>query len=253
MPRGAADDGPNCVAADRRAGAGRVARAPEGGTVDGGEARTETRARAGEEGAGARRGSGAAGASKKVQTVWWRRTTASRRRAYADAHAPKGGRGRRRSLRGRESGARGQCPRAHERWRHDATSDKRRGPSRRLADTLTAAERVALLATVNSAPFGDLSPHQIIPRLADAGAVGRHGVDEEPCAACGPAAGPSRPSGGTTAAGNAVARGDGAEPSADLDHHVPRQSRARRVLVPVCDPRGLKSADRGLDRRGHGE
>jgi hypothetical protein len=56
-----------------------------------------------------------------------------------------------------------------ERWRHDAAGDQRRGPRERPANPVTADERATLLATENSAPYCDLSPHQIVPRLADAG------------------------------------------------------------------------------------
>ncbi len=63
----------------------------------------------------------------------------------------------------------GVSVRTLERWRHDATSYQRRGPHQRPANALTAAERATLLATVNSSPCCDLSPHQVVPRLADAG------------------------------------------------------------------------------------
>jgi transposase InsO family protein len=47
--------------------------------------------------------------------------------------------------------------------------DQRQGPRRRPANALTADERATLLVTVNSAAYCDLTPHQIVPRLADAG------------------------------------------------------------------------------------
>lgn len=63
----------------------------------------------------------------------------------------------------------GVSVRTLERWRAGAVEDGRQGPRTRPANALTAAERATLLATVNSAPYCDLSPHQIVPRLADAG------------------------------------------------------------------------------------
>jgi putative transposase len=56
-----------------------------------------------------------------------------------------------------------------ERWRAGAPDDQRQGPHVPLANTLSAAERTTLLTTVNSRRNADLSPHQIVPRLADAG------------------------------------------------------------------------------------
>jgi transposase InsO family protein len=67
----------------------------------------------------------------------------------------------------------GVSARTLERWRAGATDDARHGPrpgSRRAPpNQLTNAERRAVLATVNAAEYRDLSPHQIVPRLADAG------------------------------------------------------------------------------------
>ena len=66
----------------------------------------------------------------------------------------------------------GVSARTLERWRAGATDDARHGPrpgSRRAPNQLTSAERRAVLATVNAAEYRDLSPHQIVPRLADAG------------------------------------------------------------------------------------
>lgn len=63
----------------------------------------------------------------------------------------------------------GVSVRTLERWRHGTGEDQRHGPRTRPANALTAPERATLLATVNSAPYCDLSPHQIVPRLADAG------------------------------------------------------------------------------------
>jgi transposase InsO family protein len=63
----------------------------------------------------------------------------------------------------------GVSARTLERWRHGTGADERHGPRRRPANALSAAERATLLATVNSAAYCDLTPHQIVPRLADAG------------------------------------------------------------------------------------
>lgn len=63
----------------------------------------------------------------------------------------------------------GLSVRTMERWRVGRTDDARHGPRQAPANKLSGAERTVLLATVNSAPFRDLSPHQIVPRLADAG------------------------------------------------------------------------------------
>jgi transposase InsO family protein len=63
----------------------------------------------------------------------------------------------------------GVSVRTLERWRAGAAEDGRHGPRQRPANALTPPERATLLATVNSPRFCDLSPHQIVPRLADAG------------------------------------------------------------------------------------
>jgi len=63
----------------------------------------------------------------------------------------------------------GLSVRTVERWRHGHAADARHGPRTRPANQLTPGERLTLLATVNRAEYGDLSPHQIVPRLADAG------------------------------------------------------------------------------------
>jgi putative transposase len=66
----------------------------------------------------------------------------------------------------------GVSARTLERWRAEPGDDARqrpRGPRRAPPNQLTSAERRAVLATVNAAEFRDLSPHQIVPRLADAG------------------------------------------------------------------------------------
>jgi len=47
--------------------------------------------------------------------------------------------------------------------------DARHGPHHVPANALTHAERCGILTIVNAAPYRDLSPHQIVPHLADAG------------------------------------------------------------------------------------
>ena len=59
--------------------------------------------------------------------------------------------------------------RTRDRWRAGADADQRQGPRPRPANALPAAERTVLLATVYSAAYRDLPPHQIVPRLAEAG------------------------------------------------------------------------------------
>jgi putative transposase len=63
----------------------------------------------------------------------------------------------------------GMSARTVERWRRDPTADQRGGPTTVPANKLTPAERQAVLATVNSPRFRDLSPNQIVPLLADEG------------------------------------------------------------------------------------
>jgi putative transposase len=58
----------------------------------------------------------------------------------------------------------GLSVRTVERWRAGAPDDQRRGPHAPLANALSAAERTTLLTTVNSRPYADLSPHQLVPR-----------------------------------------------------------------------------------------
>lgn len=64
----------------------------------------------------------------------------------------------------------GVSDRALQRWRLPAhAEDKRCGPRRSPANKLTEAERRKVLEVVNSEPYRDLSPKQIVPRLADEG------------------------------------------------------------------------------------
>lgn len=56
------------------------------------------------------------------------------------------------------------------RWRQKSGGqDQRQAPSAAPANKLSDQERQQVLAVANSAPFRDLSPKQIIPRLADQG------------------------------------------------------------------------------------
>lgn len=63
----------------------------------------------------------------------------------------------------------GVSARLLERWRAGPAADARQGPRGAPPNQLTKAERAVVLTTVNSAAFRDVSPHQIVPRLADIG------------------------------------------------------------------------------------
>jgi transposase InsO family protein len=64
----------------------------------------------------------------------------------------------------------GLSARTVQRWREQGGGeDRREGPRREPANKLTPAERRRLLAAVNSPEYRDLSPKQIVPRLADLG------------------------------------------------------------------------------------
>jgi putative transposase len=66
----------------------------------------------------------------------------------------------------------GLSARSVERWRagpDDTAEDARHGPRHAPANKLSSAERRTLLDTVNAATFRELTPHQIVPRLADLG------------------------------------------------------------------------------------
>jgi putative transposase len=63
----------------------------------------------------------------------------------------------------------GLSVRTVERWRAGADVDARHGPHHVPANALTRAERGGILRVVNSTTYGHLSPHQIVPLLADAG------------------------------------------------------------------------------------
>lgn len=63
----------------------------------------------------------------------------------------------------------GLSVRTVERWRTGRDADARQGPHHRPANQLTAHERATILTVVTSAAYRELSPHQIVPQLADAG------------------------------------------------------------------------------------
>lgn len=62
----------------------------------------------------------------------------------------------------------GLCARTYQRWRQqEGGQDRRRGPKSSPANKLSTGEREHLLQVVNAPEFRDLSPKQIVPRLAD--------------------------------------------------------------------------------------
>ncbi len=62
----------------------------------------------------------------------------------------------------------GLSARTIQRWRaQNVGQDRRQGPKSAPTNKLSAEERRKVLERVNSAPFRDLSPKQIVPRLAD--------------------------------------------------------------------------------------
>ena len=64
----------------------------------------------------------------------------------------------------------GLAARTIQRWRtQGGGDDERRGPKTPPANKLSQSEREAVLAVANSPEFRDLSPHQIVPILADRG------------------------------------------------------------------------------------
>jgi putative transposase len=64
----------------------------------------------------------------------------------------------------------GLSPRAVQRWRAaDIGDDRRYGPKTSPHNRLTYRERLRVLATLNAPAYRDLSPKQIVPRLADQG------------------------------------------------------------------------------------
>jgi len=69
----------------------------------------------------------------------------------------------------RAAGILGLSTRTIIRWRRDGTEDRRKGPKTKPANKLSEQERKQILDLSNSAQFRDLSPKQIVPRLADQG------------------------------------------------------------------------------------
>ncbi len=70
------------------------------------------------------------------------------------------------------AGILGLKARTLQRWRRqsvDGGEDRRRGPLTEPANKLSPTEREVVLETANSPPYRDLSPKQIVPRLADEG------------------------------------------------------------------------------------
>ena len=67
------------------------------------------------------------------------------------------------------SGALGLSARTVERWRGGAVEDARHGPNTQPANMLSAKERARVITTMNLPEFRDLSPHQVVPLLADQG------------------------------------------------------------------------------------
>ncbi len=55
-----------------------------------------------------------------------------------------------------------------ERW-ETTPEDGRKGPSTKPSNALTAEERSRVLAVANNSEFANLTPWQIVPRLADRG------------------------------------------------------------------------------------
>ncbi len=65
----------------------------------------------------------------------------------------------------------GLHPRTVQRWRKlpGGGEDRRRGPNQSPAQKLTDAERTRILEVASSQEFRNVSPKQIVPRLADRG------------------------------------------------------------------------------------
>jgi transposase InsO family protein len=63
----------------------------------------------------------------------------------------------------------GLDPRTLERWRAGAVDDERRGPRTVPANKLSVRERERVVRIATSPEYRDLSPKQIVPRLADKG------------------------------------------------------------------------------------
>jgi putative transposase len=63
----------------------------------------------------------------------------------------------------------GVSTRTLERWRTGPGEDGRCGPKQRPPNALTAAEEAKVVAVMTSAAYANLSPKQVVPRLADEG------------------------------------------------------------------------------------
>lgn len=63
----------------------------------------------------------------------------------------------------------GLSARTLERWRGTHPTDERHGCKHAPANRYTDADRRRICTTVTQRAYRDLSPHQIVPRLADAG------------------------------------------------------------------------------------
>lgn len=61
----------------------------------------------------------------------------------------------------------GLAARTLERWRGGKRDDERHGPKTTPANKLTAKEREFVLKIMNEPAHRDLSPNQIVPKLAD--------------------------------------------------------------------------------------
>jgi putative transposase len=59
--------------------------------------------------------------------------------------------------------------RAVQRWRRGATSDRRRGPKSAPAHQLSEAEKDEIVRVANQPAFRNLSPEQVVAKLADEG------------------------------------------------------------------------------------
>lgn len=63
----------------------------------------------------------------------------------------------------------GLSARTVQRWRREGGEDRRSGPRSTPANALSPGERRTVLEIANAPEHRDLSPHQIVPRLADEG------------------------------------------------------------------------------------
>src|SRR6185436_10012591 len=64
----------------------------------------------------------------------------------------------------------GMSARTIQRWkRHPDVDDRRCGPRHRPGNALSAREEAQVLALMTSPEYGNLSPKQLVPRLADEG------------------------------------------------------------------------------------